>query len=168
MPLRKIISGGQTGADQAGLAAGVELKLETGGMMPKGFKTEDGPRPRFARLYGVQEHEAPEYPPRTKWNIENSDGTLLFGRIAREHGSALTHKTCEIVGKPCKLVEWDHRWGRPGFPSDKNWIRDIQVEMFRKWLGDLNIEVLNVAGNRESTNPGIYQACYEFLMDSLA
>ena len=166
--LRKIISGGQTGADQAGLAAAVELKLEVGGMMPKGFRTDEGPRPRFARLYGVQEHDSEEYPPRTEWNIVNSNGTLLFGRAARERGSALTHKLCDQHYKPVKIIEWDHRWGKPNFPKDQNWIRDVQVDMFRKWIRDLNIEVLNVAGNRESTNPGIYRACYEFLIDALA
>ena len=35
MKLRKIISGGQTGVDRAGLEAGKKLNLETGGTAPK-------------------------------------------------------------------------------------------------------------------------------------
>lgn len=34
--LRKIVSGGQTGADRAGLDAALELGLELGGWCPKG------------------------------------------------------------------------------------------------------------------------------------
>lgn len=49
MPLRWIISGGQTGADQGGLDAGKALGLKTGGLMPKGWRTEAGPRPGHER-----------------------------------------------------------------------------------------------------------------------
>ncbi|MFZ8324119.1 YpsA SLOG family protein, partial [Staphylococcus aureus] len=42
MKLKKVISGGQTGADQAGLRAGKAAGLETGGMVPKGCLTDDG------------------------------------------------------------------------------------------------------------------------------
>jgi len=41
MILHKIISGGQTGADRAGLVVGKSLGLEIGGTAPKGWKTEE-------------------------------------------------------------------------------------------------------------------------------
>ena len=53
--LDRIISGGQTGADQAGWRAARACGIPTGGAMPKGFLTEDGPRPEFAGLYGARE-----------------------------------------------------------------------------------------------------------------
>jgi RNA polymerase sigma factor (sigma-70 family) len=40
--VRKVISGGQTGADQAGLFAAEAFGIETGGWMPKGFLTLAG------------------------------------------------------------------------------------------------------------------------------
>jgi Circularly permutated YpsA SLOG family len=46
----KIISGGQTGADQAGWRAAKACGLETGGWMPKGWKTELGCSPFFGPL----------------------------------------------------------------------------------------------------------------------
>ena len=46
--LRKIESGGQTGADQAGLRAARAERLETGGWAPKGWETEEGPAPWLA------------------------------------------------------------------------------------------------------------------------
>lgn len=52
----RIISGGQTGVDQAALRAAKRVGLPTGGWMPKGFLVEYDFRPDFAELYGMQEH----------------------------------------------------------------------------------------------------------------
>jgi hypothetical protein len=43
--LAKIISGGQTGTDQAAWRAAKTYGITTGGRMPERFITEDGPRP---------------------------------------------------------------------------------------------------------------------------
>ena len=50
MFLTKIISGGQTGADYGALLAAHALGLETGGWAPKGWRTEDGPKPVTRQL----------------------------------------------------------------------------------------------------------------------
>jgi hypothetical protein len=52
--LRKIISGGQTGADIAGLDAAVLLHIPTGGTVMKGFKTESGPNFELGYKYGLE------------------------------------------------------------------------------------------------------------------
>ena len=62
--LEKIVTGGQTGADQAGWRAAGACGIPTGGWMPKGFLTEDGPRPEFATLYDAREIPTTAYPPR--------------------------------------------------------------------------------------------------------
>ena len=38
----KIVSGAQTGVDQGGLLAAIDLGLEWGGWVPKGWRTENG------------------------------------------------------------------------------------------------------------------------------
>jgi hypothetical protein len=43
--IRKIISGGQTGADQAALDAAIKLGIPHGGWIPKGRLTEKGTLP---------------------------------------------------------------------------------------------------------------------------
>jgi len=43
--LKKIISGGQTGADQAGLDAAIKHNIPHGGAISKGRMTEDGMLP---------------------------------------------------------------------------------------------------------------------------
>jgi hypothetical protein len=52
----KLISGFQTGADIGGAETARRFGIPTEGVMPKGFKTLDGPRPEYAKLYGVTEH----------------------------------------------------------------------------------------------------------------
>ncbi len=51
----RIVSGGQTGADQAGWRAARSLGLRTGRWIPRGFETEAGPRLEFAREFGAVE-----------------------------------------------------------------------------------------------------------------
>jgi predicted Rossmann-fold nucleotide-binding protein len=70
--LRKVISGGQTGVDQAGLRAARAVGLATGGSAPRGWETEDGPAPWLA------ECEREGYLARTEANVRASDGTMIF------------------------------------------------------------------------------------------
>jgi hypothetical protein len=46
--LEHVISGFQIGVDQGAMRAAKAAGIPTGGAMPKGFLTEDGPRPEFA------------------------------------------------------------------------------------------------------------------------
>lgn len=75
----KVISGGQTGVDVLALEIAKELGIETGGWMPYGFMTEDGPKPEMADLYVVREYPRSGYPPRTKQNVEDADLTIWYG-----------------------------------------------------------------------------------------
>jgi hypothetical protein len=156
----KIISGGQTGADQAGLAAGKELGLETGGWMPKGFRTDDGARLDFKQLYNMKEHESFSYPPRTELNVQISGATFLFGNL-HSPGTKLTQRLCFKHGKDHFFVPWVPRQAIP--ITDDDWFS--ATEPFRVWLNQYeDWDTLNVAGNRERTNPGIFLACKTFLV----
>ena len=48
MKLRKVISGGQTGADRTGLECAKALGLETGGTAPDSWRTDEGHDPTLA------------------------------------------------------------------------------------------------------------------------
>jgi len=74
----KVISGGQTGVDQAGLDAAKFHGIETGGWMPGRWTTLNGPKPGYAEKYGMVEHKSVGYAPRTKQNIFDSDATLII------------------------------------------------------------------------------------------
>lgn len=134
-----IISGGQTGADQAGLAAARARGIATGGWAPKGWRTEQGPFPDLGTVFGLMEHETEhDYAPRTQANVDMADATVIFGK--RSRGSNLTERLCQLSGKPYK---WVHK---PGVTAEVG---------LRLWLKRTNPQTLNVAGNRESVNPGI-------------
>jgi hypothetical protein len=154
MPVRKIISGGQTGADQGGLLAGRELKLETGGVAPRGWLTETGPQEELLRSFGLAECEKEGYPARTRQNIALSDGTLLVGPY-ESGGSGLTHELATQMNKPLFLIP---------YPPDS---RDENIAKFKQWLENHRIQTLNIAGNRESQSPGICEFTRDFLIRAL-
>jgi hypothetical protein len=160
MQLTKIISGGQTGADQAGLYAGRDLGLKTGGCMPKGFRTQSGPNPELAREFGLNEHSSSSYPPRTEVNIINSDATLIFGYIGSA-GCKLTRILCIRHSRNYKHVFWDSniKYGSQSYKELK--------KSFADWIHDNPITVLNVAGNREESQPGIFDACRKFIVEAI-
>jgi hypothetical protein len=148
----KVISGGQTGADQAGWRAAKAAGLETGGWMPKGFKAEDGCHPEFAELYGAQEHPSPAYPPRTRANVEWADVTLVFdisaGAVNFKNLSRGSQLTLEIA------MELD-RWSMVVVTRVDEPIGPERAPAIARWLADHDVRVLNIAGNRESKSPGI-------------
>ena len=134
MTITKIISGGQTGADQAALFTARMLHIPTGGTAPKGWRTETGPEPSLAG-YGLVESDSPAYSLRTMQNVRDSDGSAVFGRI-ESYGSAVTIQLCEKFDKP-HIVN-------PTGPE------------LAEWCEANHISVLNVAGNRASRTPGIF------------
>lgn len=147
--LGRIVSGGQTGADQAGWRAARRLGLPTGGWMPRGFETENGPRPEFAREYGAQELVG-GYKARTEANARDSDATVWFGDPTTPGGVA-TLRACRALGRPVFLVA-----DGVTLPS-----------ALGEWIVEQYVEVLNVAGNRESSQPGIGARVERFLVVAL-
>jgi hypothetical protein len=148
--LSKIISGGQTGADQAGLAAAKKFGLQTGGWMPKGFKTLDGLRPDMGRLYSCKEHTNCDYGPRTEANVADSDGTIRLAGNFGSAGEACTLRAIRKNGKPYIDVDL----------TDPPSVKDVVA-----WIAENKIRILNVAGNSEKTYLGAYQKSYNFLID---
>ena len=146
--IKKVISGGQTGADQAALDIAIKLDIPHGGWVPKGRLTEDGPLPD---KYRMQEMSTPSYPERTEKNVTDSDGTLIFSHGELSGGSRLTQ---ELAGKH----------GRPCLHINLNTISAFHAAYkIKSWVIENHIEVLNVAGSRLSSDPNIYQAVVDIL-----
>lgn len=151
----KVISGGQTGADRAGLVTAKKLGIQTGGWMPKGFLAQDGNHPEFAELYGIKEHESEKYPPRTALNVKGSDGTIRIARNWESAGERLTFKMIRQYKKPFIDVPFL----RPGDGVPKT------VGEVIDWLKFWKIKIVNIAGNSESAAPGIFKYACAFLED---
>jgi hypothetical protein len=143
-----VISGGQSGSDQGGLEAAEKAGLKRGGYIPNGFVTEDGSDPDLARRHNLIETSSPFYPPRTYANARWADGTIRFAKDFTSPGEVCTLNAITLYKKP--------------------WI-DVNIENPRpvsevvNWLRENKIETLNVAGNRESTAPGIHDFVVEYL-----
>lgn len=157
--LAKIISGGQSGADEGGLMAAAALGIPTGGWMPRGFlrEAESGrfhySDPALAERYGLREHPDDGYPPRTEENMRAADGTVYFLRGPTSRGWMLTTKINRTLLKPLLRVDLrEARFGTSGF---------------RPWLYTNRIAVLNVAGGRQSQNPGIHSEVRDYLIEAL-
>jgi hypothetical protein len=153
----KIVSGGQTGADLGALVAARALGLQTGGFAPKGWLTEDGSQESLLRSFGLIECEEEGYPARTRRNVAYSDGTVLVGDYQRG-GSRLTCEIANELNKPLFPVAY------PNTETEQ----DMVVGDVRRWLELHEIDILNVAGNRESQSPGIAEFTRSFLVKALS
>jgi len=146
--LEKIISGGQTGADQAALDAAIKLGIPHGGWVPKGRLTEDGPLPD---KYDLTEMPTASYPERTKKNIRESDGTLILSHGMLTNGSEFTRKMALKYQQPMLHIDFNRM-----IPFDA-------AVVINNWMVDHDISVLNVAGSRGSTDPHIYRAAVDII-----
>lgn len=124
----KVISGGQTGADRIGLEIAKELGIATGGIAPKGYKTESGNDPSL-KDFGLTESNSDSYAMRTEKNVLLSNATVLFGDMSSP-GSKQTIKYLKKYKKP--------------------YIENPTQEELAEFLAVNNVSTLNVAGNRGS------------------
>jgi len=153
--LRKVVSGGQTGVDRAALDAAMKLGIAVGGWCPRGRKALAGVIPA---KYPLQETRGKSYQTRTKWNVRDSDASLILCRDEPSGGTALTIKYCEQLGKPYQVYQLKAGEARyAGSPEDP--------QSLAYWLNALDIKVLNVAGPREGKYCPIYDHAYAFLIE---
>jgi hypothetical protein len=149
--LKKIISGGQTGADRAGLEAALILNISTGGFCPKGYMTENG-KDISLKKFRLKETDTFKYEERTIKNVLSSDGTVIFCKLDSKK---------RIIGDGTQLTY------AIAVNNNKPVIINPARRKFLNWLDKNKIEILNVAGNRESQNPGIFEKTKSFLVKTL-
>ena len=166
-PVTRIISGGQSGADIAGLRAGRALQIETGGLAPIDEKgklqasrkeTTYGKAPQDAEMreLGLEaiEGEVPDtkagwgayYMKRTKANVDASDGTVVFTQKdlpKKVDGGKVTGTQNTI----------DYANSKADYPDALVFETDKFTAKHKKqllqWLKRNNIKTLNVAGPRQ-------------------
>jgi hypothetical protein len=148
--LKLIISGGQSGADLGGLLAAEVLGIKTGGEAPLGFRTERGRQMILQSRYGLHEGQSRGYAFRTMNNVINSDATLIVATDFNSKGTVQTINYCTQFNKPIFLLHVG------SILLKKSLRRFVQ-----------NIEVLNIAGNRESVSPGITIAARDLIIRAL-
>jgi hypothetical protein len=146
--ITRIISGGQTGVDQAALRAASSLGIAIGGWCPPGRVSEDGLIPASLPLIETPEERSPNAPDiprsqRTEWNVRDSDGTLVLCRGDSKAQSPGTRFTAECAKRYHKSL----LMAAPASLAD--------VPRVRHWIDSHDIHILNIAGPSESSSPGI-------------
>ena len=98
LEIERIVSGGQTGADRAGLDWALANAVPHEGWCPAGRRAEDG---EIASGYALRETAGAGYLVRTEWNVRDSDGTVIFSLAARLGGGSMrTLEFAQRAGKP--------------------------------------------------------------------
>jgi hypothetical protein len=146
--VKKIVSGGQAGVDRGALDAALQLGFDCGGWCPLGRRAEDGPiDPR----YPLTESDSPRSDVLTEQNIIDSDGTLIITGGRLEGGTRLTLELALQKNRPCRVIDLR---------------QPLELEQVIDWLVALEISTLNIAGPRESKQPGIADKTRE-IVDNL-
>ena len=137
--LELVMSGGQTGADQAGLRIAKQFGIPTGGWMPLDWQTGAGPRPDFEQLYGMKCLHHGGYKERTEANVRLSNGTIRFAADFNSMGEKCTLNAINDNNKPYMDIDINNPLST--------------AIVVATWIRKKNIKKLNIAGNTQPAKP---------------
>lgn len=104
--IKKIISGGQIGADQAALDVAIKLGVPNGGWIQKGRKTQRGFLPG---KYQLKEMPVAGFKERIEQNIIDSDGTVIISHGNLTGGSDYGQKMAKKHNRPCLHIDLEDK-----------------------------------------------------------
>ena len=136
----KIVSGGQTGADRAGLDSAIDWGIAHGGWCPKGRKAEDGAIPQS---YDLLESTSANYLQRTEWNARDADATVIFTLRS------------DLTGGSKKTAEFAQKHGKPWIHLNEEIGIEACATQLKSFIAEYDVKVLNVAGSRGSKEPRV-------------
>jgi hypothetical protein len=141
----KIISGGQTGVDRAALDVALKHRIKCGGWCPSGRGAEDG---KIPDRYPLKELKKGGNEARTAQNVHDSDGTIIIYFHELEGGTAYTIGCCMEDRQPHRLID-----AAKYSPEDA-------ATLMVAFVSNHGIEILNIAGPRESEWKGAYNYAF--------
>ena len=131
----KIISGGQTGVDRAALDLALKLGMECGGWCPEGRADEFG---KIPDRYPVRELPGGNFADRTRRNVTDSEGTVIFYFREMRGGTEFTLQCCRELKRPSCVID-----------AAASSVPEASQQIFA-FVNERLITVLNIAGPRES------------------
>jgi hypothetical protein len=144
----KIISGAQTGVDRAALDAALKHRIDCGGWCPAGRLDEFG---RIPDRYPVNELEGGGFTERTLQNVKDSDGTVIIYSGKLSGGTEQTVRFCLEQQRPHQLLDASK------IPAEE------AARLIAGFVRNHKVDILNVAGPRESEWPEGYDYAYRAL-----
>lgn len=145
--LHKIISGGQTGADQGGLLAAHVFGILTGGTAPDKYMTSKGSN-LLLEAFGLK--AVGSLQSRTRRNIVDSDATVILAVDMQSPGTIKTRQLCMELKRPFLAIDLTAAataFGDTGSVPVE--LRNKMCEALHAFILEHRVGVLNVAGNRE-------------------
>lgn len=137
---QKIISSGQTGASIGALVGAKRLQIDHGGISPKGYMTEIGPKETDLRQFGIVSIPTDSETESMRQNISVSNASLII-----------------CPRNPCKdsdsAVNLSRKQYKPYLIINKFGIDELL--MARDFVDAERPCVLHICGNRNSLCPGI-------------
>ena len=148
MKALKIISGGQTGIDRAALDVALREGIDCGGLGPAGRLDEFGKIPDH---YPVQELKGGGFTERTFQNVKDSDGSVVIYPVERRGGTEQTVLFCVELERPHQLIDASRV------------VTEDAGRLIADFVRKNKIDILNVAGPRQSEWPEGYAYAYRAL-----
>ena len=128
----------------------MRLDIRVGGWCLYGRLAEDG---TIDPKYPLEEADSSDPAARTLLNVQDADATLILSPDTVSPGTMTTIDEAHRLEKPLLLCD----------PMDLR-APALSVE----WFEIQDIRVLNIAGPRESEQPGIYALAVRFLLRTLS
>lgn len=139
--------------DRAGLDVALKYGVECGGWCPAGRLDEFG---RIPGHYPVRELTAGSFTERTLQNVKDSDGTVIIYPGKLSGGTEQTVRFCIELQRPHQFID-----------ASKN-SADDGAKLISNFVQKRKIDVLNVAGPRQSEWPEGYEYAFRVLEILLA
>ncbi len=150
--IKKIVSGGRTGAEQAALDAAIKLGIPYSGWIPKGGAGMDR---NAQKKYQLHEMTETRFAEATAKNTLYSNASLIISYGAPTGNSAITRK-CAMKNR--------RRW----LHIDLNATPEAQaISIVSSWIRLYDVDVLNITGPRSSKNPNTYHDTMSLLVKAL-
>jgi hypothetical protein len=176
--LEKIVTGGNTGCDRAGLIAAERLGLKTGGFLPKGLKTDDDKGEEVMKRFNLLESSG-GYRQRDMDTADMCDSLIAFLLNEPNTGRGTTgtinyvacgkHEFTHSLVAPSKgyliiktqkpvLVLWDAH-------IDAN--KELIISQIRDFLINFRLKSIMISGPVENTKSGIERRVTDILVQAL-
>jgi hypothetical protein len=149
--IKKMITGGQSGAEQAARRVAIAFGVPTGGWKSNERASEGEPDPHPAGTQDLAETAPTSQPSPVELNVRGADATLWFGETTTASANAVV-EACQRFGKQCM----------PVYPAAK-----LEPSHVATWIGKSHIRTLNVTGSREAEEPGSGARVERFLRQVL-